>query len=174
MTYLHSHFHICCKTEDLSLAVHLLCMTIVVTWLQIISGPFLWWVRHGGGVRGEQWDLLGTESRKPRQGSQDGADGQVGQDQAHKETCSLSDCGGWLGTIDTSFSWSFLYMLFHIYIIHVLLAELMNIISPLPVFTPEGTIGLPSVRPSVCPSVSLSVCQSVCLSVCPLKIWILW
>ena len=33
-------------------------------------------------------------------------------------------------------------------------------ISPLPVFTPEGTIGLPSVRPSVCQS----VCPSVCLS----------
>ena len=51
---------------------------------------------------------------------------------------------------------------------------LPQIVSPLPVFTPEGTIGLPFVRPSVCPSVSLSVCQSVCLSVCPLKIWILW
>jgi len=33
-------------------------------------------------------------------------------------------------------------------------------IIPLPVFTPEGTIGLPSVRQSV----SLSVRQSVCLS----------
>jgi len=32
-----------------------------------------------------------------------------------------------------------------------------SIISPLPVFTPEGTIGLPS----VCQSVSLSVCLSV-------------
>jgi len=31
------------------------------------------------------------------------------------------------------------------------------LVSPLPVFTPEGTIGLPSVRPSV----SLSVCLSV-------------
>ena len=40
------------------------------------------------------------------------------------------------------------------------------VISPLPVFTPEGTIGLPSVRPSVCLSVRPSVCQSVCLSVC--------
>ena len=40
-----------------------------------------------------------------------------------------------------------------------------SLVSPLPVFTPEGTIGLPSVRPSVCPSVR----PSVCLSVCPLK-----
>jgi len=36
-----------------------------------------------------------------------------------------------------------------------------TLVSPLPVFTPEGTIGLPSSRPSVClsvrPSVSLSV-----------------
>ena len=39
------------------------------------------------------------------------------------------------------------------------------IISPLPVFTPEGTIGLPSVRPSVSLSVSLSVRLSVCQSV---------
>jgi len=37
----------------------------------------------------------------------------------------------------------------------------MVVISPLPVFTPEGTIGLPSVRPSV----SLSVRPSAC----PLK-----
>jgi len=44
-----------------------------------------------------------------------------------------------------------------------------ELISPLPVFTPEGTIGLPSVRPSVRQSVSQSVRQSVC----PLKIWIL-
>jgi len=47
------------------------------------------------------------------------------------------------------------------------------LVSPLPVFTPEGTIGLPSVRPSVRPSVSQSVSQSVSPSVCPLKIWIL-
>ena len=40
----------------------------------------------------------------------------------------------------------------------------LTVISPLPVFTPEGTIGLPSVRLSVRPSVSLSVCLSVCLS----------
>ena len=39
------------------------------------------------------------------------------------------------------------------------------IISPLPVFTPEETIGLPSVRPSVRQSVSLSVCLSVRQSV---------
>jgi len=45
--------------------------------------------------------------------------------------------------------------------------ELSNIISLLPVFTPDGTIGLPSVRPSV----RLSVCQSVSPSVCPLKYW---
>jgi len=40
------------------------------------------------------------------------------------------------------------------------------LISPLPVFTPEGTIGLPSVRPSVRLSVRQSVSLSVCLSVC--------
>ena len=40
-----------------------------------------------------------------------------------------------------------------------------HVISPLPVFTPEGTIGLPSVRPSVRQSVRPSVRQSVC----PLK-----
>ena len=34
------------------------------------------------------------------------------------------------------------------------------VFSPLPVVTPEGTIGFPSVRPSVCQSAS------------PLKIWI--
>ena len=34
---------------------------------------------------------------------------------------------------------------------------ILNIVSPLPVFTPEGTIGLPSVRPSVRLSVSPSV-----------------
>ena len=45
----------------------------------------------------------------------------------------------------------------------------ITFISPLPVFTPEGTIGLPSVRPSVRPSVSQSVCLSVRSSVCPLK-----
>ena len=33
-----------------------------------------------------------------------------------------------------------------------------KVISPLPVFTPEGTIGLPSVRSSVRPSVRPSVC----------------
>jgi len=39
------------------------------------------------------------------------------------------------------------------------------IISPLPVFTPEGTIGLPSVHQSNSPSVSQSVCQFVCRSI---------
>ena len=34
---------------------------------------------------------------------------------------------------------------------------ILNIVSPLPVFTPEGTIGLPAVRPSVRLSVSPSV-----------------
>jgi len=38
-----------------------------------------------------------------------------------------------------------------------LLLYKITFISPLPVFTPEGTIGLPSVRPSVSLSVSLSV-----------------
>ena len=44
------------------------------------------------------------------------------------------------------------------------LVDVFQIISPLPVFTPEGTIGLPSVRQSVSRSVSLSVRQSVSLS----------
>jgi len=52
--------------------------------------------------------------------------------------------------------------------------KVVRFISPLPVFTPEGTIGLPSVRPSVrpsvCPSVRPSVSPSVSLSA---KIWIL-
>ena len=32
----------------------------------------------------------------------------------------------------------------------------VEIVDPLPMFTPEEAIGLPSVRPSVCPSVRLS------------------
>ena len=48
------------------------------------------------------------------------------------------------------------------------------VISPLPVFTPEGTIGLPSVHPSVSQSGRQSVRLYFCQSVCPLKIWILW
>ena len=39
----------------------------------------------------------------------------------------------------------------------IIIAVVILLISPLPVFTPEGTIGLPSVRLSV----RLSVCQSV-------------
>jgi len=40
--------------------------------------------------------------------------------------------------------------------IYVQLVFELVLISPLPVFTPEGTIGLPSVSQSVCQSVSLS------------------
>ena len=43
-----------------------------------------------------------------------------------------------------------------LYMLHIIIT-----ISPLPVFTPEGTIGLPSVRPSVSQSVRQSVSQSV-------------
>ena len=46
------------------------------------------------------------------------------------------------------------------------LAHADSFFSPQPV-KPGGTIGLTSVRPSVCPSVRLSVCPSVRLSVCP-------
>jgi len=49
--------------------------------------------------------------------------------------------------------------------IYVITLVKICLISPLPVFTLEGTIGLSSVRPSVCLSVRPSVCQSVCLSV---------
>jgi len=43
------------------------------------------------------------------------------------------------------------------YIMLYVVVFVVVVFSPLPVFTPEGTIGLPSLRQS-------AVCQSVCLS----------